>query len=121
MTSGQAIAIWHGSLDWSVQELLRRLTSDQLHHLKVRSGEHLAAILITAFLHQAPSKIDVMGDVDLLFDFSGMGGIPQIPQSEAVHAAFEVKSMPGPYRAVDAEIDRRTRAGLDATELRRVS
>jgi hypothetical protein len=70
--------------------------------MKIASGEHLAAILLTALMG-APETIDQDGSVDLTFRRS--------PQHRAWEfrehswAAVEVKSFPGPYRKVDRHIE----------------
>jgi hypothetical protein len=63
------VGIWHRTLWWAVDELTR-LNAADLAHLRVRSGEHIAAILLTAFLRRAPAAIDVDGGIDLLFDLA---------------------------------------------------
>lgn len=84
----------------ALEELLQ-LDKRQLSALKVRSGEHLAAILLTMFLGTKPVRIDTHGEVDLEFEltqpFEHMS-----PQSGVV--AFEVKSMPGRFRKFQSEL-----------------
>lgn len=63
--------------------------------LKVRSGEHIAAILLTA-LHSLPVAVDEDGGVDLVFERSGAQGA--WPFGDSVTAAVEVKSLPGKWR-----------------------
>ncbi len=63
--------------------------------LKVRSGEHIAAILLTA-LHSLPVAVDEDGGVDLVFERSGTQGA--WPFGDSVRAAVEVKSLPGKWR-----------------------
>ena len=60
------IGIWNQTLLWAVDELIK-LGQGRLTHLKVRSGEHLAAILATSFLGVAPFQVDSDGGVDLVF------------------------------------------------------
>jgi hypothetical protein len=52
------IGIWHRTLQWAVDELAKKLAPEQLRKLDLRAGEHLAAILTTAFLLTAPTKVD---------------------------------------------------------------
>jgi hypothetical protein len=59
MASGDAagrltIGKWHRTLRWAVDELVDKLAPEQLRKLNIRAGEHLAAILTTAFLGTAP-------------------------------------------------------------------
>jgi hypothetical protein len=109
------VVIWNRTLWWAVDELVEKLTPEQLRKLKVRSGEHLAAILTTTFLRTAPTQVDTMGDVDLWFDLAQaqeprpVGILP----ARATHAAFEVKSLPGGYREFDAASDRDAARGVD--------
>jgi hypothetical protein len=71
--------------------------------MKIGSGEHLAAILLTAVVG-APETIDQDGGIDLTFRKS-----PEQPRAwkfgEHSWAAFEVKSLPGPFREVDRHIE----------------
>lgn len=64
--------------------------------LKVRSGEHIAAILLTA-LHSLPVAVDEDGGVDLVFERSS-AQTPPWPFGESLSAAVEVKSLPGKWR-----------------------
>ena len=62
--------------------------------LKVRSGEHLAAIFLSGLFGCTPSGFDHDGGPDLVFE-----AYPEkswFPFSEP--AAFEIKSLPGSYR-----------------------
>jgi hypothetical protein len=110
-----SVVIWNRTLWWAVDELVEKLTPKQLYKLKVRSGEHLAAILTTTFLRTAPAEVDTMGDVDLWFDLAEaheprpVGLLPV----RATHAAFEVKSLPGGYREFDAASDRDAARGVN--------
>lgn len=114
-TGTLVIGKWHRVLRWAVDELADKLAPEQLRKLNIRAGEHLAAILTTAFLGTAPTATDVTGGVDLWFD------LPEPRKSHAVDiipahltsAAFEVKSLPGPYRKFNARIDRDQACGID--------
>ena len=109
------IGKWHRTLRWAVDELADKLAPEQLRKLNIRAGEHLAAILTTAFLGTAPADIDTTGGVDLWFD------LPEPRESRAVdivpahltNAAFEVKSLPGAFRKFDGRIDRDKARGID--------
>jgi hypothetical protein len=62
--------------------------------LKVRSGEHLAAIFLSGLFGCTPSSFDYDGGPDLVFDaYSNKSWFPY-----ANPAAFEIKSLPGAYR-----------------------
>ena len=63
-----AIGIWYRTVWWAVDELVAKLAPEQLRKLRVRAGEHLAAILTTTFLRTAPAEVDTKGGVDLWFD-----------------------------------------------------
>ena len=65
-----AIGIWYRTVWWAVDELVAKLPPEQLRKLRVRAGEHLAAILTTTFLRTAPTEVDTEGGVDLWFDLS---------------------------------------------------
>jgi hypothetical protein len=63
-------------------------------HLKVRSGEHLAAIFLSGLFGHTPSGFDHDGGPDLVFDgYPSKSWFPYAPP-----AAFEIKSLPGAYR-----------------------
>jgi len=115
MAGRLTVVIWNRTLWWAVDELVAKLTPKQLRKLKVRAGEHLAAILTTTFLRTAPAEVDTTGDVDLWFDLA----YAQVPRptgmlpTRATHAAFEVKSLPGAFREFDAGIDRDAARGVD--------
>jgi hypothetical protein len=112
-----SVVIWHRTLRWAVDALAESLSPEELSALNVRSGEHLAAILTTAFLHTAPAQVDTAGGIDLCFDLSnGRHREAEILlPTHAVSAAFEVKSLPGEYRKFDATIDRDRARGVDTT------
>jgi hypothetical protein len=112
------IVIRHRELSWAVTEIVRTLYPDHFSKLKVPSGEHLAAILITAFLGVAPRSVDSAGETDLLFE------IPQSLPGDALgrrlelgnkpFADFEVKSLPGGFRKYNAAINREQEAGKNS-------
>jgi hypothetical protein len=63
-------------------------------YLKVRSGEHLAAIFLSGLFGCTPSGFDHDGGPDLVFDaYPGKSWFPY-----GNPAAFEIKSLPGAYR-----------------------
>jgi hypothetical protein len=100
------LATWHRTLAWAVDEIVRQLSPSQLSKLKVGSGEHLAAIITTAFLHVAPKEVDFSGGTDLLFQIPD--GTRQKNSMEPYgvngdgRAAFEIKSLPGGFREFNA-------------------
>ena len=103
-------ALWRAA-----DALVEKFGPETLRSLNVRAGEHLAALLTTAFLPISPARIDTAGDVDLWFDFGELLGSDKSQSPLPEHAAFEVKSMPGKYRRFDSSIDRDTARGIDAT------
>jgi hypothetical protein len=60
IVESHVIAIHQNSVAWAVDEL-SRLDPEQLGHLKIRSGEHLAAILLTSFLRIVPTRSTLRG------------------------------------------------------------
>jgi hypothetical protein len=84
---------------WAIRELVERRL-DECANLKVNSGEHLAAILLTALLFRAPDQFDVDGGVDLIF--------PAVDDSgeETGESAFEVKSLDNGFRKFAAIAER---------------
>lgn len=61
--------------------------------LKVRSGEHLAAIFLSGLFGRTPSAFDNNGEPDLIFDAHDKSWFPYPGP-----AAFEMKSLPGDFR-----------------------
>jgi hypothetical protein len=118
LSGGTAIAIAPQTLLWAVDQMVEALGTETLKKLKVSAGEHLAALLATAFLLTPPTDIDTQGGPDLWFDLSrkpddGMKRAPILPDGTA-SAAFEIKSMPGPFRKWESAIDRDRARGIDA-------
>jgi hypothetical protein len=70
-------------------------------NLKIRAGEHLAAILLTAF-NGPPSGIDSDGGLDLVFPGTQTDW-PWSFEGETA-AAIEVKSFAGPFRRIESTI-----------------
>lgn len=111
------VAVPQGKVAWAVNALTSGLSQNQLMKLKVRSGEHLAAILTTAFVDVAPTNIDSAGGTDLQFDFTETrDNIARIFFGDALAAAFEVKSTVGGYREFEAAIDRCLQRGNEPGE-----
>jgi hypothetical protein len=89
-------------VEWAVTELARAAEAGSFESLKVRSGEHLALLLCTALLVTMPKEVDVNGGVDLSFDLRD-NRFPVLTRKSA-RAAFEVKSLPGPFREAEARM-----------------
>lgn len=70
--------------------------------LKVRSGEHLAALLLTALCGQ-PVAIDTHGEVDLAFDRRASGS-RNWPFGDHDRANVEIKSFAGGFRHADSRL-----------------
>jgi hypothetical protein len=118
LSGGLSIATGPQTLRWATDQMVETLGPETLKKLKVRAGEHLAALLTATFLLTPPTGIDTEGEVDLWFDLSrrrgeGMKPAPILPDG-AASAAFEIKSMPGPFREYDSSIDRDRARGIDA-------
>jgi hypothetical protein len=79
-----------------LQAAAKALASEQAARtrLKVRSGEHLAAIFLSGLFGRTPSGFDDDGGPDLMFD--AHGNKSWFPFASP--AAFEIKSLPGAYR-----------------------
>lgn len=118
LRGGAVIAIAPQTLRWAVDQMVETLGPKILKKLKVSAGEHLAALLASTFLLTPPTGIDMQGGPDLWFDLSrepgdGMKRAPILPDG-AASAAFEIKSMPGPFREWNSGIDRDQARGIDA-------
>src|SRR6185437_4448734 len=118
LSGGVVIAIAPQTLRWAVDQMVETLGPEALKKLKVSAGEHLAALLAATFLLTPPAGIDTQGGPDLWFDLSrepsdGMKRAAILPDG-AASAAFEIKSMPGPFREWDNGIDRDRARGIDA-------
>jgi hypothetical protein len=109
------VAIHHQTLSWAVHEVCRTLPIEDVHKLKIRSGEHIGTMLTTAFLGCAPIGIDSAGQLDLAFDLTRSTRTPSsLGLADRHFADFELKSLPGQgYRAFDAAIDRAVERGTD--------
>src|SRR5689334_13618891 len=109
------VAIHHETLSWAVHEVLRTLSIEDVDKLKVRAGEHIGAVLTTAFLGCAPIGIDRAGEPDLVFDLTRSISTPisSLGLANTQFADFEMKSLPGRYREFDAAIDRDLERGND--------
>lgn len=116
MIGGRAVFISRSRLWWAADAVAESLGRQEAGKLRVRSGEHLAAILTTAFLGTAPTGIDLAGDVDLRFDLTGTGDDTEILPAGTTKAAFEVKSLPGPFREFDSALDRDNARGVEPAQ-----
>jgi hypothetical protein len=94
---GQRVHALHArALNHAVEELL---AVDGSRTMKIASGEHLAGIWLTALVGP-PATIDQQGGIDLTFRKSTQrrGGWMF---GEHSWAAFELKSLPGPFRQIE--------------------
>ena len=111
------VAIHHQTLSWAVHEVRRALSIEDVDKLKIRAGEHIGAVLTTAFLGCAPIGIDRAGQPDLVFDLTRSmptdSPISSLGLANTQFADFEVKSLPGRFREFDAAIDRDLQRGND--------
>jgi hypothetical protein len=68
--------------------MVETLGPETLRNLKVRAGEHLAALLTTAFLFTPPMRVDTDGGADLCFvrqiNLDELGGRTVIVQPDRV-------------------------------------
>lgn len=112
---GSYVVVRCRTLSWAVTEIVGTLSPDQISELKIPSGEHLAAILVTSFLGAAPRSIDSAGETDLIFEvpqsLSGDTLGRRLGLGNAQFADFEIKSLPGRFREHDAAINRAQEAG----------
>lgn len=100
MVGHRVVAIHSDALIHAVSELVA--VGPTVGHLKVRAGEHLAALLLTAVCGP-PMSVDTTGEVDLLFDRLA----PTTRNwcfGDHDLAAVEVKSYAGDYREVDSRM-----------------
>lgn len=97
----QVVAITYDVMDAATAVLAEHLPAETLHAMKLASGEHLAAILATAYLRAVPVAVDVDGGVDLTFDLKASDGLhlkALLGREDVDFADFEVKSVPGTFR-----------------------
>jgi hypothetical protein len=97
----RALALHPDVLKHAVKQLVQ--VEGASSHLKIRAGEHLAAILLTAVCGP-PTQIDRSGGVDLVFERE------QTPEHFTWHfgdhdrADFEVKSFAGAFRRAESRM-----------------
>jgi hypothetical protein len=96
----RVIAIHPDALMHAVDEL--RAVGPAVRHLKIRAGEHLAALVLTAVCGP-PTSIDTAGEVDLLFDREAPG-TQNWWFGDHGRAAVEVKSYAGDFREVESRM-----------------
>ncbi|MET9903144.1 hypothetical protein [Streptomyces sp. NPDC006446] len=97
----QVVAISYDVMDAATAILAERLPTETLHAMKLASGEHLAAMLATAYLGAVPVAVDVDGGVDLTFSLKASDEShlkTLLGRDDAEFADFEVKSVPGTFR-----------------------
>ncbi|MGW0476205.1 hypothetical protein [Streptomyces coeruleorubidus] len=108
------IAITYEVMDWAAEALPAHVPADDLKKLKPAAGEHLAALLTTAYLGIVPVAVDVHGGVDLAYRVadSNSGALSSLLGRDGVEFAdFEVKSIPGDFREHDAAVSRALKRG----------
>ncbi|MFI5591108.1 hypothetical protein ACIA5G_39075 [Amycolatopsis sp. NPDC051758] len=102
------VAVPYQTVWAAVAGVIDALGVDTASGFKVRSGEHLAVVLASAFLGGPPIATDKDGGPDMVFD---LGVLPAewrpalTGRADARFADVEVKSLRGPVRAFDAAID----------------
>jgi len=78
---------------------LGSIRPEMLAALDTDSGEHIAAIVVAAFLGAMPSAVDVDGGVDLTFTDLPLNVATDVGCNDVVQSAcFEIKSMRGDFR-----------------------
>ncbi|WP_435610942.1 hypothetical protein [Streptomyces sp. C10-9-1] len=107
------IAIPYEVMDWATEALRAHVPADDLKKLKPASGEHLAAMLATAYLGIVPVAVDVHGGVDLVYRVadSDSDALSLLGRDGVEFADFEVKSIPGDFRKHDAAVSRALNRG----------
>ncbi|MCX4632982.1 hypothetical protein [Streptomyces sp. NBC_01443] len=107
-------AITYDVMDWATEALPAHVSADDLKKLKLAAGEHLAAMLTTAYLGIVPVAADVRGGVDLVYRVADLdsGALSSLLGRNGVEFAdFEVKSIPRGFREHDAAISRALKGG----------
>ncbi|WP_433792703.1 hypothetical protein [Actinoplanes sp. CA-252034] len=89
---------------------LRSIDSDRLLKLRVKSGEHLAAILLTAFLGAPPVEMDEDGGMDFVFQLDLNDDMRRV-FSGRPRVAFEAKSLVGDFRRKFSQMEEIDRSG----------
>ncbi|KFZ80854.1 hypothetical protein ED92_11075 [Amycolatopsis sp. MJM2582] len=114
LVGSRIVVIYRKSVWSAISEVFRALGPDKAANLKVNSGEHLAAVLATAFLGSPPVEADHDGGPDLVFSLQNqtlLNGM--VGPEDAPFADFEIKSLPGPARQFNAAIEKARRQGRD--------
>lgn len=110
------VVIDYEVVDWATAALAEHLPTESLRKLKLASGEHLAAMLTTAYLGIVPVSLDLDGGVDLTFkaaDSANSSLLSLLGRHDVEFADFEVKSLPGNFREHDAVMTRAVEKGED--------
>lgn len=89
-------------------DLLAGVAPELLKAIKVRSGEHLAALVLTEVFLSPPAATGGDGDVDLRFLADTEACLGLFPAGDQ---CIEVKSLSGAFREFDATIDRALERG----------
>ncbi|ATL32221.1 hypothetical protein [Streptomyces formicae] len=107
-------AINYEVMDWATEALPAHVPADDLKKLKLAAGEHLAAMLTTAYLGIVPVAVDIQGSVDLVYrvaDSDSDALSLLLGRTGVEFADFEVKSIPGDFREHDAAASRALKRG----------
>ena len=107
-------AVSYEVMDWATAALSAHVPADDLKKLKLAAGEHLAAMLTTAYLGIVPVAVDVHGGVDLVYrvaDSDSDALSLLLGRNGVEFADFEAKSIPGDFREHDAAVSRALKRG----------
>lgn len=113
-TGTHVMVITYEVMDWATEALPAHVPADGLKKLKLAAGEHLAAMLTTAYLGFVPVAVDVHGGVDLVYRVADSGSdvlSSLLGRNGVEFADFEVKSIPGDFREHNAAASRALKRG----------
>ncbi|MEU3771546.1 hypothetical protein AB0E55_41320 [Amycolatopsis keratiniphila] len=117
LTGTYLVAVHHTTVWSAISAVIDSLGPEGAASLKIPSGEHLAAILTTAFLGVPPCGTDRDGGTDLIFELADGEARSTLEaltgRTGPRFADFEIKSLPGPTRKFNAEIDRALAQGRE--------
>ncbi|MFI0776236.1 hypothetical protein [Streptomyces sp. NPDC021212] len=106
--------ITYEKMDWATEALPAHVPADDLKKLRLAAGEHLAAMLTTAYLGIAPVAVDIHGGVDLGYRVADLDSdvlTSLLGRNGVEFADFEVKSIPGGFREHNAAASRALKRG----------
>lgn len=106
------LAIYPQRVRFAANALLKYVDRTQLRKVKIRSGEHLALILTTAFIGAIPRALDHSGGPDIEFDVSETEPDDLLRETvfTSTSVAFEIKSPDAGYRKFEGAINADVRA-----------